>query len=171
MPTTNRAIFAPVPKTQLTFCNVPIVPVRNRAGDTRYLSATWGGAMYVFDRYGNEKIIPYPEGSQGSYSFTPALQDGFAWAVHTGGKITLIDIDAGEYVFVQDVPLRQINWGAAITSEGYLVCEASPGDALVYDTNRRERAGVLVIRPFRILRLRSGQVLDLFRFSDFEFRI
>ena len=134
----RNIIFAPIPKTQLTFVNVPLVPVRTRAGETRYLCATWGGAMHLFDRHGNEKVIAYPEGGQGAYSFVAAVEDGFAWAVHTGGKITLIDVDAGEYALVQDVPLKVINWGATITREGYLVCEASPGDILIYDTTGRK---------------------------------
>ena len=94
--------------------------------------------MHLFESRGKEKVIAYPEGGQGTYSFVAATEDGFGWAVHTGGKITQIDVDAGAYAFVEDVPLKVINWGAAITREGYLVCEASPGDVMVYDTNRRE---------------------------------
>jgi len=140
--------LAPIPKTRLSFCNVPMMPVRTRAGETRYLCATWGGAMHLFDRHGAEKVIAYPEGAQGSYSFAPAVEDGFAWAAHTGGKITLIDVDEGEYAFVQDVPLKAINWGATITRDGLLVCAASPGDVMVYDTNRREvRRTIAPISP------------------------
>ena len=134
--------LTPIPKTQLTFVNVPLVPVRTRAGETRYLCATWGGAMHLFDRYGAEKVIAYPEGGLGSYSFVPAVADGFAWAVITGGKIVKIDVDTGEVVLCQDVPLEKLNWGACITRDGYLVANASNGSfeggILVYDTNREQ---------------------------------
>jgi hypothetical protein len=100
--------------------------------------------MHLFDAAGGEKVIPYPEGGQGTYSFTPALEDGFAWAVHTGGIITRIDVDRGAYDFVEPVPLKAINWGAAITPEGFLVCESSGnpprGEVLVYDTLKRRVA-------------------------------
>jgi len=140
--------FTPIPETQLTFVNVPMVPVRTRKGETRYLCATWGGAMHLFDRRGREKVIAYPQGGQGSYSFVPALEDGFAWAVHTGGIITRIDVDKGEYDFVERAPLAAINWGAAMTLDGYLVCESSggnppQGEVMVYDTKKRRVAHMI----------------------------
>jgi len=131
-------VSATIPKTRLAFVNVPLVPVRTRAGETRYLCATWGGAMHLFDRAGTEKIIPYPEDTAGSYSFVPDLENGYAWAVHTGGKITRIDVDAGKIDFVQDIPLSNLNWSAALTPDGRLVCAAHPGDVMVYDVHRRE---------------------------------
>ncbi|MDD5677505.1 MAG: hypothetical protein PHW60_05865 [Kiritimatiellae bacterium] len=133
--------FSPIPKTLLTFINVSMVPVRTRRGETRYLCATWGGAIHLFDAEGHAQVIPYPEGGLGSYSFTPAVENGFAWAIHTGGIITRIDVDKGEYDFVQPIPLKVINWGAAITSDGFLVCESSgnpvQGEVMVYDTKKR----------------------------------
>ena len=136
-------IFCPIPKTRLTFINVPLVPVRNRRGETWYLCATWGGAMHLFSEGGDERILPYPDGCGGSYSFVRDPKDGFAWAVHTGGKVTRIDVDAGAYDLVQDVPLKELNWGAAVTPEGYLVCETAPAWVMVYDTRRREVAHML----------------------------
>ena len=133
-----RPSFQPIPKTQLTFCNVSIVPARTRNGATRYMSATWGGAFYLFDRDGRADVIPLPEGAQGTYSFAPDPEPGFAWVVFTGGKVAQVDVDAGKIVFLQDVPLKIINWSATITQDGFLVCAASPGDVMVYDTRRRE---------------------------------
>lgn len=131
----------PIPQTQISFVNVPMVPVRTRRGETRYLCATWGGAVHLFDADGHEKVIPYPEGCTGSYSFTPDVEDGFAWVVHTGGIITRIDVDKGEYDFIQPIPLKIINWGAAITADGFLVCESSgrlpQSEVMVYDTKKR----------------------------------
>ncbi len=139
--------FLSIPKTQLSFINVPMVPVRTRRGETRYLCATWGGAMHLFDAKGREQVIGYPEGGQGSYSFTPAVEDGFAWAVHTGGIITRIDVDQGKYDFIQPVPLKAINWGAVITPDGLLVCTGSGspacGEVMVYDTENRRVAHML----------------------------
>ncbi len=134
-----------MPKTQLSFTNVPVVPVRTRAGERRFLSATCHGAMHLFDERGRERVIEYPESDRISYSFVADLDDGFAWAVHTGGVITRIDVDAGAYDFVERVPLEILNWGACLTREGLLVCTATPGDAMVYDT--RARRVLHMIRP------------------------
>lgn len=130
--------FIPIPKTQLTFVNVALVPARTRAGETRYLCATWDGAFYVFDRAGREHVVPLPEGTSGTYSFAPDVEPGFAWALFTGGKIARVDVDAGEIVFLQDVPLKVINWGATMTADALFVATATPGDVMVYDTRRRE---------------------------------
>ncbi len=127
-----------VPRTQLSFVNVPIVPAATRSGQMRYLSATWGGAFYVFDRNGQSVVFPLPEGTQGTYSFAPATEPGFAWVVFTGGKVAQVDLDAGQIAFIADVPLKIINWSAVVTKDGLLVCSATPGDVMVYDTRRRE---------------------------------
>ena len=128
--------FVTIPKTQLAFVNVPLVPVRTRSGETRYLCATWGGAMYIFDADGNEKVIPYPAGGIGSYAFSPALEDGFAWAIHTGGFITRLDVDKGTIDLLQPIPLQTMTLGATITRDGFLVCTFSRGDVMVYDTKQ-----------------------------------
>jgi len=78
--------FCRMPKTQLTFVNVPIVPVKTRTGEARYMWATWGGAFYLFDRVGKGAVIPLPEGTMGTYSFAPDLEPGLAWVVFTGGE-------------------------------------------------------------------------------------
>lgn len=129
--------FARVPKTQLTFVNVPLMPVKTRAGEARYMSATWGGAFYLFDRQGRATIIPLPEGTFGTYSFVPDVEPGFAWVLFSGGKLAQVDVDAARIVFMQDVPLEKLNWSAAMTRDGLLVCSAHPGDVMVYDTRRR----------------------------------
>ena len=130
--------FHPIPKTQLTFVNVALVPARTRSGETRYLCATWDGAFYVFDRAGREHVVPLPEGTNGTYSFAPDVEPGFAWVLFTGGKIARVDVDTGEIVFLEDVPLKVINWGATMTADGLFVAAATPGDVMVYDTRRRE---------------------------------
>ena len=139
--------FVTIPKTRLAFVNVPVVPVRTRGGETRYLSATWGGAMHLFDAEGNEKVVAYPEGGAGSYSFVRAVEDGFAWVVHTGGIITRVDVDKGECDVAEPVPLAAINWGAAMTPDGFLVCESSGSlpraEVMVYDAKSRRVAHML----------------------------
>lgn len=133
--------FRRVPKTQLAFVNVPIVPVRARSGEPRYLSAAWGGALHVFDAQGLARTIRLPEGFEYTYAFTPDVVPGLAWAVLTGlTKVVFVqvDVDDGRILFEQDVPLRGIVWSAVTTQEGRLVCSAHPGDVLIYDTRRRE---------------------------------
>jgi hypothetical protein len=147
MPTGDpRVLLRRIPKTQLTFVNVFLVPVRTRAGETRYMSATWGGAVYLFDRAGRGPVFPLPEGTFGSYSLAADAEPGFAWVVFTGGKIARVDVDAGRIDFMQSVPLENLNWSAVVTREGLLVCSAHPGDVMVYDTRRREVKHLL--RPF-----------------------
>lgn len=132
--------FVPIPETQLSFVNVPLVPVHTRNGETRYLCTTWGGAIHLFDADGNEKVITYPKGGAGCYSFTAAVEDGFAWAVHTGGFITRLDVDKGECDLIQEVPLKAMTLGAAITPDGFLVCTSSGfpprAEVMVYDTKQ-----------------------------------
>jgi hypothetical protein len=140
----NQLRFTPLPKTQLTFINVPLVPVRTRKGEPRYLCATWGGAMHLFDAEGREKVIAYPDGSFGAYAFAPAVEDGFAWVVHTGGIITRLDVDKGEIDFSQPVPLRAMTLGATMTPDGFLVATSSGfpprSEVMVYDTRQRRVA-------------------------------
>ena len=133
----GQPVFRDLPKTEMGFTNVPLVPVRTRSGERRFLSATVHGAMHLFDERGREKVIPYPESDRISYAFVADAEDGFAWAVHTGGVITRIDVDAGAYDFVERVPLAGLNWGACITRDGLIACEASPCNLMVYDTRAR----------------------------------
>lgn len=157
----HAARLCRVPKTQLAFVNVSIVPARTRSGAVRFMSAAWGGAIHLFDPRGRTAKVPLPEGALGTYAFTPDVTPGLAWATVTSEtKVTLVqfDVDDARLVSIEDLPLRGMTWSAVMTRSGRLVTSAHPGDVLVYD--RRLRKVTKVFAPLSPMN-RYGKYLQV----------
>lgn len=142
---TVKPKFIPLPKTKPAFVNVPLmVPVLTRAGELRYLSAAWGGALHLFSPdtkcRDQDKVIPFPKGCLGTYTFVPAVEPGYAWIVfgRGGSIIARLNLDTGQYDVLQEQPLKKMNLSGAITSEGFLTCGDIPGNVMVYDTKAQK---------------------------------
>ncbi len=129
-----------IPDTPLPFVNMEIAEI-DVNGRTHLVSSIWGGRnggrIYIFDPdTGKSFYRRLPEGIGGAYMLRTG-PDGLLYLGCGEGSLVSYDPRADCFEVLVGGELHGITWGGCVT-DSLVVWSANPGDACVYDRQKRK---------------------------------